>query len=1041
MWPLSAIIGVAVAGAVILFATGGLLACAVERRRHRHLLKTHGLTRGLSTYHRPKLSANEQNYAHITLPTTDLRRSVRLLQAFETYCDNDNALEDASGRENYIGPPEVRDVYTEVLRPQGRRNIRRSFQGHSLNIPKTRRLNKIRKVMPPEQMHNSPLSAITENTDSPPCISPAVAEFSAETSTIFIPETALTKREKYTSTQWPLVGSNTLHIDAIPTEVMSIAARASVLMRMGGGQPNLPATSRSAVVPRSASAASMASEAPDDPLPPLPLVDVYKHPRTNDARTRTSNASLESIGSSVLGTIISSPSHAGTELGISNPNGLDFDVKRTLLAPKLKVPPGRQAIHGLCSGIASIRSLHPSVDMNNFSPEPTEDASSPRPPLNNMVRGNSFKIIDASNWEPILPLKIKKTRIHDAQHNRHSMYEPSSTLPLRSASDFATASFNNEPISSFGQSLKRPASVATGNPLQWDRQGNFSTKRHSLSSLDGQKRGHKRQNCVRITNLPFLEQRASKVIQLPELKEEHYNLNLTNGSSTRQETQGEFEVKQPQPQPTLKTRSSLRGITSTSTQTPSPFKNCPILTPSSRPFLQEYIQQHPSSVSSGTPRPDSEIFDTTHLSRPLASGYDSPPCQWPLSPTPRTNIRLNATPPSAGQSENRPFESPILPSPALKSSSLYPRRSLVKGPRNPRSSDQMYRMTCPSPLHNKHGASFRVSKDRESPLGEGDGQGELGLRKSVMMLRSMNSEGRLLDHHSSRIYRNVGYVEDGSAPSETQNTRLLTPPMNKRVQGLRGSSYSSRSFVGSISPSPPVLDKYGSHGHRGSGSSPLAQNMPKFPPRGAMRPLPAISSSQMTLALPTPVLISASPSAMSVGGTSIWEDASVCDESPEPENPSSHPHGQGRRHGQGHLTPLRNLNDRHHHPPSSSSSSLSYDFRVTPPSGSSGKIVTYAFNAEQQDLPGMECDSNNSNNQTSRLVQHLERAASSGRWDTGLHSTYQHAHHLHAVKHPQQRPQQQHGLDVFQQSDSHSHGREIGLGLRLGAGTSASSYA
>lgn len=903
MWSLAAIIGVAVAGAVVLLVTGVFVAVSVERRRHRRLLQDHGLSRGLSTYHRTKLSVSENNYSHVTTPSTYLRRSVQLPYGVVSI----GYLEAGSVREQDEAvdhTAQLSDNKHGVLWSTGRRNLRRSFHGHSLHIPKTRQPRKLRKAMPLNQMRNSPLSAITEFTDSPPCTSPSVADAIGEAGKHAPAQGTASKDERKVSLQWPLMVSKTRSSDSTPTEIMSVAARASMLMRMGGGIVNTSDPPRVVAVPRSASMTSTTSSAPDDPFPPLPRINVYKRARTHDLQPRASNASLETVSRSVLGATLGFPSN--TTMDSTTPgserNARFLDLKSHLhrqpSAPRLQVPPGKQTIHGLCASKPSIHSLHPSFDMNDSSPEPRKDPSGQIHLPTIVVREETFKTINASHWENPLPLRINKIRPGGTTPNRHSMYEPTKVQQWRAASDSRTANVFDISGASLGETIKRPASVATGNPLRWDQQGSFATNRHSMSPLDGPRRGHRRQNCVRITNLPAIDPRLNSKAQMPELRQEQHSADAVAVQASGSPSQ---TASLPKQEPQLRATTIAPASTSA---TPSPFRNRPSLTPSSRPLPRQHMQP-PSSASSDIPRPGSDMFNMAHTGPGPSNRYAALPGQWPLSPSPRNPAGYNGSPSMA-----HPFESPTLPSPALNSSSLYPRKSLVKGPRNPRGSGSG---SSPSPLQNKQGSTYRISKGRElsalritkerepsdgaSRENEKKREKEIDLRKSVMMLRSMTSEGRLLDPHQQhninfKFYRNVG--ADDSDSSLSPSSFRPTPPVNKHVSGLRQSSCASSAMSMTLSPAlERERDRDGLASH---GSSPLAQstsmNVARLNPDRAKDGIgpagvaeggftPAGTSTALNIPPQHPfstTAITASPSALS-----IWEDVSVCGDSPEPE--------------------------------------------------------------------------------------------------------------------------------------------------------------
>ena len=953
MWPLWLIITVAAAVAAVVIITGILLAVTLEGKRHSQLSKTRGLARSLSSYHRPKLSANERNYSHVTVPTTNLRRSIRMPYGVVSLGSETNVGEDEE-KQSEVSNIGI-DDYTEVLQPQSNRRMQRSFSGSPLRVPKTRRPGKLRKPNKMELRPKSPLSAITEFGDPPTSAPPDVYEFPTLSTIRLIPGNTAAQPEKHIPTQWPLVLTETRDSRVLPTKVMEVVARESVLMRKGGAPQSHKTGSRFGRVPSSISEASMNSIAPEEPLSPLPPSDVHKKAISHDLSRRLSSISMDTVGSSVLGAFTSSPLHNQTGAGTTgrargcHSPAFDITLKREFKTPQLQAPPVKKTIHGLVSG-KSIRSLHPSVETDDPSLD-RNDQHVPQLPTIVIRADQSFKTIDASTWN-LAPLKMDKNRYQASLAQRHSMIEPTKLSQWRAVSDPMTGLLAEDDVFAIGAALQRPRSVATGNPQQWDRLPSSSYERHSLTSLEGPKRGHKRQNCVRIANLPILEPKPS-LHRLPQLKEEQRPEPKPQSGSI-------FEIKQPWPR---KAKPLVAGRKMSASL--SPFKNAPILTPIARPLRKQCIQSPvlPSTVlrsASGTPRPVSEVFNFNDTETLQSSPYNNTPGHWPLSPNANTGVD---TPPSARTSERTPFESPILPSPALNSAFLYPRKSLVKGPRSPRNSAQNHHTTSTSPLQNKQGHHYRVTKDRDSK-----NHTDTALDKSVMLLRSMNSEVQLLDQQHSQTYRSVGGDISLELPA------LPTLPLNKRVMGLRTSGCAPS--ITSRAPSP-TLERQQSLLSRQP--SPLASTSPSnlniLYRNGATNP-----KADIALDLTATPHLSMSPSfritsMMSSSGASIWEDMSVRAESPEPFGTETQ-------------NPLSPENENGGTPASSASrpeETLTPTQRVLYPSRSS----SYARIKSQQPTLSVrdfgislhEEDEENIQDNPSLLVQRIERVANSGQWN------------------------------------------------------------
>ena len=413
-------------------------------------MQHHSMTRRLSI-HRPNLSANENNYAHIPRPNSYV--------SFRTGRPSRVPVWNSVPSEEDIAPePEpAQRIDEDPLQPTAKRRkgLRNSLYGYSLNVPKTRRQKKIPKAISMKQVSQSPLSAITEFTDATePTI---LAELPTETTPRPTPDRK----------------------PASPPQLHVARTRAKTLSQDLTETPFV----------RSVSMISTMT-APAEPLPPLPTFDIYKSTRHNEP-WRNSTTSLDTVGSSVLGAMLSSPIRGGDHNAISHDmDGMqtfDFGFDESRSAAKLGIPPGRQTMQGYCVGKNGITSIRPSVEYHGGRATSLESHNRLR------ALNDTFRTIDASDWNDVhIPARSVPTRL------RHSMLDYNSILGKRTC--------NDDPLLSSPQMIRRPASVASGNPYQWDRKPAFFTLRHSAGSSEA-KKGHRRQNYVRITGLPILEQR------------------------------------------------------------------------------------------------------------------------------------------------------------------------------------------------------------------------------------------------------------------------------------------------------------------------------------------------------------------------------------------------------------------------------------------------------------------------------------------------------------------------------------------------------
>jgi len=278
----------------------------------------------------------------------------------------------------------------------------------------------------------------------------------------------------------------------------------------------------------------------------------------------------------------------------------------------------------------------------------------------------------------------------------------------------------------------RPASVASSHPSQWDLKEQVLGRRLSLRTPPI-KKGHKRQNCVRISNLPPLRtaNRASILPQMTEEDEEEPETPITGNMKTPRLTLLETG------EPVLSMRASLIDIKAS----PTPFQDLPILESTNRTERSSFTGISNYS-STGITKPDLDVFSNSHNDSTIPNIFAGAvwPHQWQLSPSPRDNIKLNSTPPALQEiGEYIDPDSPILPSPAYNSAKLFPRKSVMQGSRQLPMSGVSSRTASPSPTCSNHASSCTRND----------------LRRSVMMLRRMTSEGKLPDH-DSRIYRGIG---------------------------------------------------------------------------------------------------------------------------------------------------------------------------------------------------------------------------------------------------------------------------------------------
>jgi hypothetical protein len=840
-----------------------------------------GLASGLSTYHRTHLSVDGTNYAHISPPRTRLRRSAHLPYGVVSEGWADLPSQESIGRPSMAVILEQQGGEPELAQPKRRRSLRATFSPHSFHVPKTRRQKKIDKAIPLNAVRRSPLSAIPEISDpNTREVSPVID--AVELPTEITPTTTPPRHRDVViatrpmSIQWPLRSDKRRSQDIMTTATGFGVDRNSALMRMNSTGHGV-GPSRVSLGQRSISMASTISVAPGDPLPPLPTIVTNRYPQRNNSKVRSSVASTDTVSSSVLGTGMFSPSHDGTDQ-------TDFTAEspRVALSPSLLqeyvsrpeswgptavtmgTPPGTKTSRGLRSGAAGIGSFRASI--GNPLPRMTSTSQAPgssQYDLGNGLRGSVLTTIDASGWDsgpsargksflkslsPSLPAPVARYGLpyRDGRPTaRHSMYEQHTGIGKISFNPDVLQNVSGNGISPVRRpSHPRPATVGTSNPFQWDQNVICAIRDVNLDrSPSSQRRGHKRQNCVRISNLApgDVGRRGSK---LPQMVEE--------------DEQPETPIKRNSNIPGLRLLAQdddddivYRPVPPEGRPSSSPFRNKPILNPTSCSRRTTYSRAR-IRESSGSPRPDSDVFsaDRYDPKTPNIFGSRSPDRGWPLSATPLNNIKLNSTPSTTLKPLSEPYdpESPILPSPTILSATLFPRKSTLHGPRNLPSgapSGRSSRTASPSPLQ-------RMSRNTNESTTTTKQRGGDDLRRSVMMLRRMNSDLNIgSQDRVSKIYRNIANEYAGSLGS-----------VNSRSPSMVGATRSPSPACENhnLAPLPLVTEKRLASTRTVEGGAGVGH-----------------SNSRIT--------IGHSMSIMSATGASIWEDASVRGDSPEPELP------------------------------------------------------------------------------------------------------------------------------------------------------------
>ena len=885
---------VAIVGAAIgMLAIGIPSGMAIARRRHHHFMRKNGLAQGLSTYHRTHLSIDSKNYAHVPQPQAHLRRSLQLthggISDGWTAITSQETLQPQ--RTSVISKQPETDAL--ILRQERRRSLHKTFSAHSFSIPKGRNRKKIEKAIPLNTISRSPLSAITETSGTN--VSEDVKYF--ELPTEVTPRTTPERDEdparlaRPSSTQWPLQVHRTRSQETMPT-VKSIRNSAHVRMDSTGHSIS-PMVSQPSLGPRSISLASTISAVPDDPLPPLPSIAPTRYPQRRNSKLRLSTDSIDTVGSSVLGgglTISSEAKTDFTSIALASPhidlNPPEYDPRSHRFEPPavtLGNPPGKQAQGGYRAGPAAISPLRASIGTSSLLRTRSTSLAQERRERASLIprlTGSTLTTIDASNWDPgrslrgssfrsmlspSLPAPVARTdsSYHNASiYTRHSMYEQQRGIGRLALNPAILQEVTGNPTSPVRSSLQtRPASVAGENLFQWDRDSLQGGMASVWKGSPGYPRsGHKRQNCVRISNLPDVNvsRRSSKLPQMAE-EEEH----VTAPPSKQVEIPGLGLLPQEDGVTQLQANSAkiLRS--------PHPFHNRPTLEPISRTRRPLPVHSNVSSPAPSTPSspPDSDVFGNSQYDLKTANIFagSSITRRWSISPSRQTAKTQPTTSAIEAIPEAYSPNSPTLPSSTLSSANLFARngtnvrrKSALLGPRNQPFSDRGSGTASPTPM---------VVKTQRRCSGD-------DLRRSTVVLRTLNSEAtNKLRESKSNWKLGDQATSTSSSPNGHKNP---DPTVTDIGAALKDSSTMSLSL---LSPSTIKLGN----------------------PRNSRTSWRSGSKGKIDI---TP-----SGSVVSQGGTSIWEDVSVGGDSPEPELSSSRPKltldakAYGNPKGQGVILP------------------------------------------------------------------------------------------------------------------------------------------
>lgn len=760
------------------------------------------------------------------------------------------------------------------------------------SVPKPRCQKKSDKAIPLQRIALSPLSAITEKSNCGSSPKVGLSEL----------PTSITPRGAGTG---PLQDENSIPLQAWPLpearkELDELGSEAQVanddgLSRVNSAGYNLfPRPS----MRRSISLGSQRAAASEEDLPPLPMIpplDPIDLSRKNSRLSRRfSIRSVNTITSGITANTqgLSPPipalykprkmSSASVSLNASSLNGCDRPRRPDPAPLTLGYPAGRQACKVSDRSIPTAQSYHGSI-RSPTTPTTPNPQSGPLFPMKDS-KSNLHPTADSpiSRPSPSIPSPVYKP-----EGSKFDQYHPVIETQTGHGKLLLTCSAPINTPNDLGSPIRRStrrASIASSNPLQFDQHFvsiGFPVKREDPKECS--KKGHKRQHCVRLPNIPGQElpsnardsqtdnlHRRSEdgdeygpyiresIIKIPGLSFlDEYNAPPGSSpvrtlASKRMETPG-VPGKHDACGPHI--RESIINIPglglldedspSHSSQGPQHFNDSVFGNrPSFSPSVEHSAQTKSGTITSRASSPESSVFDSPSPFDPTGPknfAQSLKPLYQPIpkSPTPTTLTTLTTASLAIGASE-----SPVLPASPLSSNDVFtshaplPFRIPVR-PRGPR--------PAPPPR-------------QRSPVQKSQHLNRESVVTTAQMLRRMDSAATVSDE----TYLNFA--------SHRRSDSLPPLPNNSAATIAAATTMPSPS-------SSPVL--------RIPSTLPIHPSYNK-PKRDTLLS-PFVSSSGLTSGLRA---TSRTPSAMS-----FWDDVSVRGESPLPA-PGTEDSGQEQRDGE-----------------------------------------------------------------------------------------------------------------------------------------------
>ena len=505
MWPVWLIITVAVGSAVALTTVSVGVVLHVERKKRRNLMNQAGLDRNLSQYHRPHLSINDIDFANLPTPTRALRQSVQTSRRdsrfYSTMPSEDEIRTFPDGTADSLA--EANYVHT---------NTDRSNQW--LNPSKAKKLEKRYKkslqLSMKAPMAKSPGPSELDQPEVQRKGSPEPVELPAHVTPTVTPEKIVIPKE--TMPQQSQVAHHIFEDNCLAPVEKRINR---VSTRIDNGNP---------IKSRSISMGSIAP--PDCPLPPVP----ERSSEHDSSRSRRSRSISELSGNHRDISLLNSPLLMHTE-----------PSKQPVTAAVITVEPASN-FHDFKFGLSKedvqvitvdnhVTWNHSQQQLSRSGPLSMYLASRQQSPTR--IEGMGTNAETGPAW--VTP-SYKKQQYQYAPYvgDKVGMKDqrPISSISMASSNGPLTSNRPESISPSFNVS-SRPVSMSS---VDIFRQSIVGANTQSESPNTSRSKGHRRQNCVRISGLTPIENSrkrlSTQLHRLAEAEETDYDQSPSKNSGT-----------------------------------------------------------------------------------------------------------------------------------------------------------------------------------------------------------------------------------------------------------------------------------------------------------------------------------------------------------------------------------------------------------------------------------------------------------------------------------------------------------------------------